>query len=266
MTIELWLAVGAAALLVVAGAARVAALRTGSRRGNSVALGARLAAAAVLLASLVVAALTRGGWSALDLQQVALGLAEAATIIHLAIGLRSKEKAGNPVADMVALTLVLIAVLAIRPGVPPTACIHHTLMVQVQWIAFLLAGGAIIVAASAGLMLALAAALAGRGWALPRRDALHTELKESTKAGLVILSIALTLTAVWSWRTMGALTSGDPRETWMAATWLIAAMSVQAWHLPSRPARWAACLAVAAAGIALFALLALPDLVRVIGS
>jgi len=265
MTIEIWLALGAAAMLAAASIVRVWALRTGSERQNLVAWGARLAAAAILFASLILASAPRGGWSAFDLQQVALGLALAVTVIHLALNWRPADRGGNPLADVMVLLILLITALAIQPGVPPADCIHHTSMIQAQWIIHLLGSSAIITAGCAGLMLALAAALAGRGWVLPPRVNLHAQIKEPTAAGLILLGAGIVLNAGWSWRAMGSLTSGDPRETWMIVIWLLAAMSLQAWQLGGKAARWAAGLAIAATAAVLFALLALPDLSRLLG-
>lgn len=265
MTPERWLALAAGGLLTVATVGSGLALRSDRRRGKMLAVGARLAALAALLAALVLAAARSGGWSPFDLQQAALGWVLATVTIQLALTWRLGADGAGPVVDLVALALTLTVAFIIWPGAQPTTCTQDSSLLLVQWASLLVGAGAVVVAGSAGLTLALYAALAGRDWRLPRRSRPRAVLKQATELALVALGLGLTVGAWWSWWATGALAGGDPRVTWLAATWLLSAMSLLAWRLDHRPVRWAAGLAVAAAAAAGFGLLVVTDLTHLLG-
>ena len=254
MGIEGLLTAGAALLLLAAGGASGWAWRADSRRSRTLARVARLLAAALL-----AAALGLGGWPALDLGGIALGLALGATLGHLALA--AILGLDNPLADLAALLLTLGAMIGTRPGAPSSGCLYTWPLHRGLWLVLLLGSGGLATAGSGGLLVAVAA-LAGRDGAWPRRSDLHAWLKGATCLGLASVWLGLGLLALETWWTVGSLTGGDLRLIWLAAAWLLAAMSWQAWQLPRRAARWAAGLAMLAAGVAVAALLILPYLGR----
>jgi hypothetical protein len=90
-------------------------------------------------------------------------------------------------------------------------------------------------------------------------------LADATFLGLAAVGAGLAISIWWSWRTAGGLLSGDPRQTWLGATWLVAGMSLLAWPLERRGQRIAAALALVAAVMALLGLLAIPELQQLWG-
>jgi ABC-type transport system involved in cytochrome c biogenesis permease subunit len=82
---------------------------------------------------------------------------------------------------------------------------------------------------------------------------------------LIGLGAGLVTSAWWAWRSVGGLAGDDPRQAWMAITWLLSAMSLLAWQLEAAAARWAAALAGLAATVAIGGLLAVPYIVRLLG-
>jgi hypothetical protein len=267
MALEVWLALGAAALLAVAALVQGAAHWRAWGRGNLVATLVRVATVLALGVALALAAGAHGACSPHDLRQVALGLALAALLIQLVLAWRAGAPGASLVVDLVALVLVLMGALALGPGGPPLDCIQAALPTRGQWLLFLVGAAAAVVAGSTGLALALYIWLYKRRSPLPfvRRADLYHSLKGATRLALAALWGGLALGAWWAWRALGALNGGDARAGWMAITCLLAAASLLAWRMDRRAARWAAGLAVLAAAAALLGLLALPDLRLLLG-
>ncbi len=264
MAAESWFSLGAGILLAVAAVGCGLAWAGVRGRWGLVAAVARGAAGVALLVALALVALARGWWSPLDLRQVALGLAWATVVLHLALTWRLSAGDAGPFTDLIALALTG---LALWPGGSVPTPAQRMVPFYVQWVLFLLGGGAVIVAGSAGLALALRAGLARRGLGLagPSRAGLGVLLREAVSLALVTLGGGLVAGSWWAWRTVGRLASGDPREGWMAITWLIAALSLLSWRLEKHPGRWAAVLAMAAAAAALVGLLAIVEVRRALG-
>jgi hypothetical protein len=180
-------------------------------------------------------------------------------------GHRSFGEAGL-VVDLIALGLILFGVFAVRPGGPPLLCVQRAIPFYVQWTLYWLGAGAVIVSCGAGLPLALRQGLErrGQGLRLPRDSHLRVLLAQATSLALVTLGAGLVVGLWWAWRTVGGMNSGDPREGWMAVTWLVAAATLLAWRLEGRSWRWSAGLSVLAAVAVILGLLAVPDLVRLL--
>lgn len=258
---EIWAAL-AALLLAAASVARGLALFKVGGRWALIAVGTRAVAALALVVALILAVATHGRWSPFALQQVALALALATLVVYLGLVWRFRIDAAAPIVDLVALLLILTGVLAGQPAGAQLACIQDALSFRIQWVLFLLGAGALAVAGSAGMMLALRAGLIRRAAHLrwPRWVDLHALLKQAIALALVALGGGLTVN-VWSaWRTAGTLTGGDPRVGWIAIAWLIAIMSLLARRTGKRWGRWTASLAAAAAAVAILSLLAVTDL------
>jgi len=262
MTPEIW-GIVAALSLAIASVARGLYLFKVRGRWGLLTFCARAGAAMALTVAVILAAVTHGQWSPFDLEQVALGLALAALVVYLALAWRFRMDAAAPAVDLLTLVLILTGVLAIRPGGPFLMCAQQGFPFLVQWVLFLVGAGGAMVAGSAGATLILA----GRGWPLqwPRWADSYLLLRQATMLVVVFLGSGLTVSLWWAWQAEGTLTSGDPRETWIAITWLIAAMSLSAQHLQRRWGRWVAGLAVAAAAAAIVGLLAVIDLRRLLG-
>jgi hypothetical protein len=262
MTSEFWLTLGASALLVVAGVARGLVFFRSQKWWYPLAIGARTGSAIVLAVVLVLSAIDRGYWSPFDLQQAAFSLALAMLCMHLMLSWRCGVDGAGPVADLVALLLVLAGLLLIRPGAPQLTCFQRRAPFYIQWALSLLGAGGVIAAGSAGLQLLLRAGSIRRGWGFrgPSEADLHAFLGHATVWALIALGTGLTVGVWWAWRAMGSLASGDPREVWMASTWLVAGTSLLSWQLKRRSGQLPAGLVVMAAAVAIFGLLAVVDL------
>lgn len=276
MASEIWLALGAGVFLLVAGMAQGLDLfKSGPhrRRWGLVALVAELGAVVALAVALVMAALAHREWSPTDLRQVSLGLALATLAVHVGMVIwlrlpegRSRFGMAGLLVDLIALGLILFGTLTIRPGGPPLLCAQRALPFYLQWILYWLGAGAVVASGSAGLALVLHQELERRrpDLGLPHRSHLCVLLAESTSLALVILGGGLVVGLWWAWRTVGGVTSGDPREGWMAVTWLAAAASFLAWRLEGQSWRWSAGLSMLAAVAVILGLLAVSDLVRLL--
>ncbi len=263
MKIELWAALAA---LLYAAAAVSSGLARSKRQGawRRVALATRIAGLVPLAVALTVAIMDHGEPSPYDLRQLALWLGLAASLVGLALPWRQGNTEAGPVQDVVLLSLLVAALLVIRPGGRPLTCVERWFPFWTYWGLFLLGSGSILVAGSAALDLALGAFLPGdQLWTT--RAGSYRLLANATLGSLVALGGGLTLAVWWAWRTAGSLSAGDPRPTWMGATWLLVGMSLLAWQLQRRGARIAAILAIVAAAMALFGLLAVLDLQRLWG-
>jgi hypothetical protein len=266
MTPEIWGAV-ASLLLALAIGFRGLVLYQVRGRWELLTVGARVGGMLALAAALVLSAIAHGEWSPLDLHQITLGLALATLIVYQALAWRFAVEAGAPVADLVALALLLTGILAVRPGGALLACDQHSILFHVQWILSLVGAGGTVVAGSAGVTLGLRAATASRDWDLqwPRRLDLHLFVGEAVLLALVALGGGLLAGLGSMWWTMGTVAGDDPRVAWFATAWLLAAASALARCLPRWWGRWAAGLAVAAAVSAIFGLVFLGDVRGLLG-
>lgn len=260
MTTELLTLLGA--MLFAAAAVSGGLAHFGHQRPwRRVVLASRIAGLVPLSLALTMTVAAHGGPSPYDLRQMALGLGLATVLVGLALAWRHGAAAVGPVLDLIVLGLVLAGLLVIQPGGPALDCVERWFPFWTYWGLFLLGSGSTLAAGSAALDLMLGTLLPGdRLWTA--RASSHRVLANATLGTLVILGGGLALAAWWSWRSGSSLAAGDPRQTWMGATWLAAAMSLLAWQLERRGERTATALAVLAAAMALFGLLALPDLQR----
>jgi ABC-type transport system involved in cytochrome c biogenesis permease subunit len=210
---------------------------------------ARAAGTAMVAVGLGLAALVQGEWSPLETRQVVLGLVLAMLSIQMVLSWSQRIGSGGPVVDAVAVGLLLVGIFLLPADASLLTCAQQAAAYWAQWILYLLGGGAALVAGSTAIMLALHRGLSARGRNLhqPGRGDLYTFLTQAIFLALVALGSGLTVAVWWSWQTTGTLTAGDPREVWMAVTWLTAAMSLVAWQLEGRRGRWAAGLALVAA-------------------
>jgi ABC-type transport system involved in cytochrome c biogenesis permease subunit len=266
MMLEIWLVVSAL-LLGLAAIAGGLAIFQERRLWDLIAVGTRTAGTVALAVSLSLAVIAEGAWSPFDWRQMLLSIVLVTLAIHLILSWRFRAGNGGPVVDLLALVLVLLAIFVVRPGVSPQTCVQGAWPFQIQWILYLLGSGAVLAAGSASLTLALRRGLGQRARDLraSNRAALYNMLLEAIVWGLVALGSGLTVGVWWAWRALGSVTSGDPREAWMAITWLVAAMSLLAWQLETRRGRWAAGLAVAATTCMLFGLLFVTGLRQIVG-
>lgn len=268
MATEIWLALGAGGLLVLAVVAQASALSRGSgtRPWTAVAAGARVGAVLLLAAALITSGIATGEWLPFDSARVALSLALTMLIIDLLLAWRLGVDGGGPLLDLVSLALISLGAFALHPPGPPLTCAQQATPFRIEWILLLLGAGATLVAGCGGLMLALYAVLDWLGWGVwaPDWDRVYGFLKQATMLSLVLLGAGLTVGVWWAWRTGALLIGDDPRLGWLAVTWLVAATSLLAWRLGRRAGRWAAVLAVLAGATAIFGLLVAPELVRVL--
>lgn len=263
---EIWVGVAAGLLGLAAVAGGLVAFKV-ARRWEPIVIGARAAGLAVLAVALGLVVIGQGEWTPFDLRQMVLGLVVAMLLIHMGLAWRLRIGSAGPAVDVVALVLILIVLVAIQTGAPLLRCVQRAFPFQAQWVLYVLGGGAVLVAGSAGLVLALRKATVRRGREpyLPSPASLYDLLTQAIYLALVALGGGLTVSVWWAWRAVGAWPGGDPRETWMAITWLLAAMSLLAWRLEGRRGRWVVGLAEMAAASVLFGLLILADLQRILG-
>ena len=245
---EIWGAM-AAFLLAIATVTGSFALVKARRRWAAVATVTRAAGAAMAVIALALAALVQGGWSPLETRQVVWGLVLAMLSIQMALAWSMRIGSGGPVVDAVAVGLILAGTFLLPLDGSPLGCAQQATACWVQWLLYLLGGGAALVGGSAAIMLALHKGLSARGRRLgqPGRGELYTFLTQAIFLALVALGSGLIVSVWWAWKTAGTLIAGDPREVWMAITWLTAAMSLVAWELEGHRGRWAAGLALVAA-------------------
>ncbi len=261
MVPELWGLV-AAFLLGIAAVAGGLAIFNGRRQWALVAVGARAVGTASVAAALALAVAAQGEWSPFDSQQVVMGLVLSMLAIQMVLTWRLRSGSGGPVVDLMAVALLLTGMFLLQPDTPPLTCAQQAVAFQAQWALFLLGAGCVLAAGSSGLMLALRRGLArqGRSIGQPTPGDLYNLLTQGISLALVFLGGGLALGVWWAWQTMGTLTGGDSRELWMAAIWLVAAMSQLAWQLEGQRGRWAAGLALAAASGVVFCLVLLPQM------
>lgn len=228
----------------------------------------------LLACTWILAAGQQGQWTPYDLRQGALGLATTSMGTLLALSLLGRRHVGTDSGGMFADLLVLalsILAIAVWPGAPPRPCIQRALPFSIQWGFCLLGLGAIAVAGSASLKQLLQARLPTQAIQETGTGTLssHWLLRQATSLALLFLGGGLLAGAFWSWRTTGALdpvsSSGDARLGWMAVAWLLAAASHLAWQLRHRSTVWAGVLAILGMSSGMLGLLALSDLLRLLG-
>ena len=253
---EIWVVIAAVFLALAAVAGSLAMSRV---RGpwDVVAIGARVVALAFLIVALTALAILQGRWMAMEPMQAMLGLVMAMLAVHLVLAWRVGAGSAGPVVDIVALALSLLIVMAFEGSAQVLACVLQSPLLQVYWVLFWLGGGSVLVACSAGLMIAVRNLLVWRGMVprLRRRVVVYDLLAQATILGLVALGSGLIISGWWAWRTSGVLGDGNPRQVWMAIAWLITATSLLAWQLDGRRVRWAAGLALAASAAVLAGML-----------
>lgn len=253
---EIWVVVAAVFLALGAVAGSLALSRV---RGpwDVAAIGTRLVALALLIVALVALAVSQGQWMAMDPVQAMLSLVVAILAVHVVLAWRLGAGSAGPVVDIVALALSLLIVIAFKGSAQGLACVPQSPFVQVSWVLFSLGGGSVLVACSAGLMIAVFKLLVWRGKApgLRRRVPVYALMAQATILGLLALGSGLIVSAWWTWRTSGLLADGNPRQVWMAIAWLITAASLLAGQLDSRRVRWAAGLTLAASAAVLAGML-----------
>jgi hypothetical protein len=267
---EIWNAFAYAAALLLATASLADGLRLFQVRGRwgTLAAGARVGALVALTMVLIWVAIVGGNSlpsafviQPASLQQVAFALALATLLVYLVLAWRLRVDAAL-MLDLVALALVLVGIVTIGAGGPPLSCDQGKAPSQLQWALFLAGTGGLVVAGSTGLTLALRTGLSRRTRSLkwsPWID-LHALLKCATAVALVALGGGLALSLWGSWQTAGVLASDNAREGWIAAAWLVAAMSMLVRRAGRRWGRWTAGLAFLAATILILGLIAGADL------
>ena len=251
-----WLVLGAVLLLALAALARILAIIQDQMRWDTLAIGSRAAAAVAVGVALVLSILAGGDGSPLSLGPLSLGLALAISLTHLALIWRLAADGASPVADLLALS-VLLGGWVSGSDAPALTCLQQVLPFYVQWALFLVGVGAALVSGSAGLLLYLHAFLTrgDRASRLPPARDLHSYLGHASALALVALGSGLALGVWWAWRAMGSLYGGEPREIWMASASLISAASLLSWQTGRRSGLGAAGLSVVAAIIGLVGLL-----------
>lgn len=280
MAPEIWATVAAFLFGAAAIAGGLALFRV---RGpwEPAAIGARVAAVVAVTAALISAVVAQGEWSPSEPWQIVLSLILAMSGVHLVLAWRLGIGSAGPVVDLVALALLLLvhpstpwanpstarAWSSLQPATSLLTCTDRTLPFMVQWGLFFLGSGSVLVAGSAGLLLALRHVLErwAPGLKLPLRTELYDLLIQSTFLALVTVGGGLTVATWWAWQTAGMLTGSDPREAWMALVWLLVAMSLFAWQLERLRGRWAAAFAGLAAAMVFFGLLVLGELQALLG-
>lgn len=254
---EMWAMAAATALLIAAVGGSAAALAGRGRPWLLLSLAARGGSLLALAAALYLAAAAEGGWSPLDLRQMALSLTLVTAVAHLALSWVAGSAAGSPIADALAAVLAASAWLAIRPGGESLSCLQRAITYRGEWALFVTGVGGTLVAGSAALtpLLPWQAARSG-SWGL---------LRAGSFVAVLAIGAGVLAGVWWTWQATGALEAGTMRESWMAVVWLLAAMSAAAWQLEKKARPWAAGLAVAAAGAGLVGLLGLLELQRLMG-
>jgi hypothetical protein len=264
MTPEVWELAGVPLLAV----AIVAGIREASvphRRWQLIATGARLGALGVLIVAVVLSMVAQGGWSPFDLRQLAISVATLSLAWGLILSRVWESTVPDPVLDAAVLLIVLVTTLAIRRGGPPLECAQRSFLFVGQWVLFVLGAGSAVVASSLALSWAIRRFVppAAAQWVSSGNP--DRPFSEAVWLTLLFLGAGLLLSILWAWRTYGSLSTGDPRQAWLAAAWLVAAMSAVAWQLERRSRAWASLLAGVAGVAVLAGLLIVLDLQRLLG-
>jgi hypothetical protein len=254
MTAETWELV-AVLLLAAAIASGIVALMGLHDRWRLMVTGTRLGALGALIVALVLSTAAHGQWSPFNLHQLAVSVAVASLAVGLVLSRLWDLLLSDTVLDAISLFVVLVAMLVIRPGGPWLQCAQRGILFWGHWALFVLGAGSAIVAGSMAFALAMRSIpwMATLSW-MPPADLLD-HLFEVILATLLSLGAGLLLSVLWAWQTYGTVTSGDPRQGWMASAWLVAAMSLVAGQLDPGDRRWPSVLAGIAGVVVLFGLL-----------
>ena len=258
MTPESWILV-ALALTALTAVTRSLALVGARGPWSLVSVFFRVGAILVLAVVLVLLVMASGEWSPVDWDQIVVALSLTMLVIYQVMAWGFQLEGAAPFVDVIAFALAISSLLVYSPGdesVP--TCIQGAIPVYILWGLFLVGGGAAAIMGSGGLLSGLQAALGRRshGGQWPSQDDLAFFFGQATMVALLTLGIGLVLNVCWSWQTAGSLGNGGPRLTWMAVTWLLAAMSSIAKRLPRHWLGLQAILGVATACTALCGLLA----------
>ncbi|MBN1659900.1 MAG: hypothetical protein JXA93_15965 [Anaerolineae bacterium] len=264
MKTEPWgtiLAAGGVVLLSLAAAAGAAHRLRSARHGRLVAAIARTASVVPLAAAILLAVVLYGGPSLFGARLGAVALVLAASAIHLVLAFTLDWPGGLWPVDALLAGLLATMLLVTLPGAAAMDCVQHSLPFFAGWGLCLIGSGALLVAGGMA-----AAALAKRG-RQPRVEGGEEQdlLSPVLLLALVALGGGLLVGTWWAWQTTGTLVAGDQRQVWMAVSWVVTGMALLAGELEDRADQWMAGLAVVAASIMAFGLLALPDLLQLWG-
>lgn len=263
MALEGWAvpsAIAAAALLATVLVAEWLATRVAWRGWNRVVPSLRGAAVvAVAVAWFFL------GWylepsSPFDLRTLSWGVAWFLLPEAWTLARRLETDDALPVMDGAALGLILLGLLIRPPGAQPTL-LGTSWLFWLYWIALLGGAAGALEAGCAGLVLV---ARRKSGWAgsapAPGEAALLLVLRDATAGAASVIGFGLLAGAHSAWRTLGSLSTGDPREGWMVTAFLALGASLAAWRLGRAGRRWAVALAMLAAILALVGALLVVDL------
>lgn len=263
---EIWALVTALSLAVGTIAGGLAAFRK-ERIWTRVFVAVRTISAAALVAALIRRVITLGQWSPYDWELTLLALVLSLLVVHSVLAWLLKAENPGPIVELAGLALLLVGLARLGVSAPLLPCPQGMVPFQIQWILFLLGGGSLLTAGCMGLTVVLYRAVQRRGWSLDLAipEDLYALQVQAAMLALVTLGSGLTISLWWAWRTLGTLTSGDPRAEWMALTWLLTAMSLLAGQLDRHRKRWVSGLVVVAASSLLFGwllLVGVQDLLR----
>jgi cytochrome c-type biogenesis protein CcsB len=218
---------GAVALGITGAVVRPAALGAG--------LGALVLAGALLLAVLVLRAVTAGRAPWTNLQETAITFAFALLTVYVFLQRRLPIRTLIPVVGLLAAGLVWLALAQpdeVRPLVP---ALQMPLLLTVH------VGSAMLAYAIGGVAFAAAVAeivqrrAGDRLAALPSAAVARTAAHRAILLGFPILTAAIVLGAVWANLAWRSYWSNDPKELAAAATWLVYAGYL---HVATRRDRW----------------------------
>jgi hypothetical protein len=222
----------------------------------------RLGATLLLVVALGLLVATIGEWTPLYWKQLVVSLSIAILAIYQVMAWLLRLEGAAPLADLLALALIVASLLVTGPVTSAPDCSHDSApFIIVQGL--LLAGTAsVAIMGCSSVLLGLVAAWGQDNqrpqW--PGRDGLTHFLVQTNMLALLSLGFGLVLGIFWSWQTTGSLSSGDTGMAWMASIWLLAAMTNLARALQRHWLAWLVILAVVSASAAIGGLLIPPFL------
>jgi hypothetical protein len=253
---ELWMSL-AGLFLAVAAAASIAARLRPAQRWDYTVMSARGVGAIMVSVTIGLMARTEMAWPPLGLRQATPALVLAMLLLQLGLGLRLGKVGAGPVVDLIALMLIPLPLFGGLPAGSPLECTQLLFPYQTAWVFLVSGAGSAVVSGSSGILL-----LIGHGNRLGGRlswldgASLRDLMVQAALISTVSLGVGLAVGVWWAWRTIGALTHGEPHAVIGAIVWLFAAMTLLALQFRRDGERWAAALAVLAAIAALGGLLA----------
>lgn len=209
----------------------------GARWAASVATGATLLAAALLVTALVLRAVAVGHapWS--NLHEVSVAFAAALVVAFLALARRAPIAGLAPIVALVAAGLVGFA-LSLDDRIDPLVpALQQPLLLTIH------VGSAIAAYALAGVAFAAAVgelvqrASADRAPLLPPAAMARAIGHRAVLLAFPVLTLAIVLGSVWANLAWRSYWSNDPKELAAAATWLVFGAYL---HVAGRRDRWAA--------------------------